>query len=262
MLRSATINVMVSAVRKAGRRLARDFGEIERLQVSKKGPADFVSSADLKAEEILIDTLEKARPDYGFLTEESGVIAGADKSHRWIVDPLDGTTNFLHGIPLFTISLALEREGELVSGVVYNPLSDELYVAEKGQGAYGNNKRLRASVRDDMATAVLLCGLPDLGRADSPQLLKDMMAVMDHVAGLRRTGSAALDLAWVAAGRADGFWDRGLAPWDMAAGMVLMQEAGGLVSGFDGTASMFDTGGIVAANGQIHGPLLKLLASA
>src|SRR5512142_1925794 len=195
MLYSATINVMVKAARRAGRSLKRDLGEIEHLQVSLKGPANFVSLADKRAEEMLYTDLAKARPGYGFIGEEGGNREGADKTHTWIVDPLDGTTNFLHGIPQFCISIGLEREGTMVAGVIYNPANEELFVAERGKGAFLNDQRIRVAARKRLADAVVACGLPHLGRQ------RETAAVQEKVAGLRRFGAAALDLAWVAAGR-------------------------------------------------------------
>ncbi|MEE8296329.1 MAG: inositol monophosphatase family protein, partial [Hyphomicrobium sp.] len=226
---SALMNVMVSAARKAGRSLARDFGEVEQLQVSVKGPANFVSAADHKAEDIIYRELAKARPGYSFLMEERGEVAGADASHRWLVDPLDGTTNFLHGLPLFAISIGLEREGQLVAGVIYNPINDDLFTAEKGRGAFLNDRRLRVAVRKSLADALVTTGIPHLGRPGHTIFLRELETVIKEVAGVRRTGSAALDLAWTAAGRFDAYWERGIKPWDLAAGILLVREAGGFV---------------------------------
>jgi len=259
---SATIYVMVNAARKAGRRLARDFGEVENLQVSKKGPADFVSAADLKAEEILREELEKARPGYTFVLEEAGTIEGADQSHRWIIDPLDGTTNFLHGIPHFAISIALEREGELVAAVIHNPINDEVFWAERGKGAYFNDRRLRVSSREYLADAVLATGIPHAGRPDQGLFLKELDGFMPNVAGVRRMGAASLDLAYIAAGRFDGFWERNLSIWDIAAGVLLVREAGGIVSDTSGQPRSLETGNIAAANGALHKPLIDALKTA
>jgi myo-inositol-1(or 4)-monophosphatase len=259
MLRSALLNVMVDAVRRAGRALARDFGEVENLQVSVKGPGDFVSAADTKAERTLREQLERARPGYGFLNEEGGAIEGSDKSHRWIIDPLDGTTNFLHGIPHFAISVALERDGVLVAGVVYNPVTNELYLAERGKGAFLDDRRIRVAARRDAHLAVFGTGAPHLGRGDHPRFLRELGAVMPRAAGVRRMGSAALDLAYVAAGRFDVFWERGLSPWDIAAGIVLVREAGGFVSDFDGRDGMLRTGDVVAGNETLHRFTLDLI---
>jgi myo-inositol-1(or 4)-monophosphatase len=260
---SALINVMAAAARKAGRSLSRDFGEVEQLQVSLKGPANFVSAADHRAEEILFTELSKARPGYGLLMEERGEIKGADATHRWIVDPLDGTTNFLHGIPIFAISIALERDGELVAGLIYNPVSDETFTAEKGKGAYLNDRRrLRVAARSELAAAVIGTGIPHTGRPGHDLFLKELRAVMSASAGVRRLGSAALDLAWTAAGRLDGFWENGLRSWDIAAGIVILREAGAYVSDGEGKERMLEQGGIVAGNETIHAKLLKLLKAA
>ena len=252
MLRSALLNVMIKAARKAGRMLKRDFGEVEHLQVSLKGPANFVTAADRRAEEILREELEQARPGYGFLGEEGGAREGSDKTHRWIVDPLDGTSNFLHGIPHFAISIALEREGTIVAGLVYNPANEELFTAERGKGAFLNDQRLRVAARKRLADAVIACGLPHLGRGDLELARKELVAVQDKVAGLRRFGAAALDLAWLAAGRFDGYWERNLSPWDVAAGLILVREAGGFVTDLDGGEAPFLTGDVVAGNEAMH----------
>ncbi|MGD9784087.1 MAG: inositol monophosphatase family protein [Hyphomicrobiaceae bacterium] len=260
---SALMNVMVAAARKAGRSLARDFGEVEHLQVSVKGPANFVSAADLRAEEIIYRELSKARPDYGFLMEERGTVDGADKSHRWIVDPLDGTTNFLHSIPLFCISIGLEREGQLVAGLIYNPISDEMFAAERGKGAYLNdNRRLRVAARKQVADAVVTTGIPHRGRAGHDRFLRDMEVLMREVAGIRRTGSAALDLAWTAAGRFDAYCERGIQAWDMAAGIVIMREAGGIATDLSGGDQMLAKGEVIAGNLAIHKGLLPLIGDA
>ncbi len=259
MLRSPLMNVMVDAARKAARGLIRDFGEVENLQVSMKGPGDFVSAADRKAERTLREVLEKARPGYGFLLEEEGEIIGDDKTHRWIIDPLDGTTNFLHSIPVFAISIALEREGQIVAGLVYNPVSDEMYMAERGKGAFLNERRLRVSARRDLATSVIGTGIPALNRLNHPQFIAEVQQVMQRTAGVRRMGAAALDLAFVAAGRFDGFWERGLHPWDMAAGLILVREAGGFVSDCAGGQAMLDQGSVVAGNEPIQKALLALV---
>lgn len=262
MARTALLNVMVQAALKAGRSLARDFGEVENLQVSVKGPGDFVSAADRKAEKILIAELTKARPSIGFLTEESPPIAGSDPTQRWIVDPLDGTTNFLHGIPLFAISIALEREGQLVAAVVFNPVMNELFVAERGGGAFLNDRRLRVAGRSELRDCVIATGIPHLGRPGKQRFLAELGPLMSQVAGIRRCGSAALDLAFVAAGRFDGFWERGLKPWDVAGGILVVREAGGQVSDLDGTDKFLDNGAILAANPNLHRRLLPLLAKA
>jgi myo-inositol-1(or 4)-monophosphatase len=262
MLRSALLNVMIKATQKASRGLKRDFGEIEHLQVSVKGPANFVSAADRRAEEMLRAELEHARPGYGFVGEEGGVQEGTDKSHRWIVDPLDGTLNFLHGIPHFAISLALEREGSIVAGLIYNPANDELFTAERGKGAFLNDQRLRVAGRRRLADAVVACALPHPSRGDVALTRSEHVTLQTKVAGLRRFGAAALDLAWVAAGRLDGYWERSLAPWDMAAGIALVREAGGFVTDLDGRDAMLATGGIIAGNETIHRELLRALKEA
>ncbi len=258
---SPVMTVMQKAARKAARALARDFGEVEQLQVSMKGPADFVTAADKKAEQIIFGELSHARPGYGFLMEESGAVDGPDKSHRWIIDPIDGTTNFVHGIAHYSISIGLEREGQLAAGVVYNPLTDEMFWAEKGQGAFLNNRRLRVSARKNLNECLLATGIPFHGRKGQKELIADLNGVMDNVAGIRRFGSAALDLAYVAAGRFDGYWERGLSPWDIAAGIVLVREAGGLVSGLT-KDPVLETGDILATNAEIHNAVAALLPKA
>ncbi len=259
---SALMNVMVGAARKAGRSLARDFGEVEQLQVSLKGPANFVSAADTRAEEILHKELSRARPGYGLLLEEHGEVEGADRTHRFIVDPLDGTTNFLHGIPLFAISIALERDRELVAGLIYNPASNEMFTAERGKGAFLNDRRLRVAARTELADCVIVTGIPHRGKSGQELFLKEMQAVMASSVGIRRTGAAALDLAWLAAGRFDGFWERNLRPWDLAAGIVILREAGGFVSDADGKDKMLEKGSVVAGNETIQRQLLKLVKTA
>ncbi|MER8386866.1 inositol monophosphatase [Mesorhizobium sp. M0904] len=259
MARSAILNVMVQAAMKAGRSLSRDFGEVQNLQVSMKGPGDYVSQADRKAEDIVFAELSKARPGYAFLMEERGVIEGDDGQHRWIVDPLDGTTNFLHGIPLFAVSIALERQGQIVAGVVYNPAMDELYTAERGGGAFMNDRRLRVAGRTKLVDAVIGCGMPHLGRGQHGNFLIELRNVMAEVSGVRRLGSASLDLAYVAAGRMDGFWETGLSAWDVAAGILLIREAGGFVSDFAGGQDVLNAGSLVAGNELIQRALLKTI---
>jgi myo-inositol-1(or 4)-monophosphatase len=260
---SALLTIMIAAARKAGRGLARDFGELEHLQVSVKGPANFASTADHRSEETLYKELSRARPGYGFLMEERGVVEGPDRTHRWIVDPLDGTTNFLHGVPLFCIAIALERDGEIVAGVVYNPILDELYTAERGQGAFLNNRRLRVASRRSLADCLIATGIPHRGRDSAySRFLGECAILMPQVAGIRRTGAAAIDLAWVAAGRFDGFLDHNLGPWDVAAGTLLVREAGGHVTDGKGGKSMLESGSIVAGNPGVHRAVLDLLAEA
>jgi myo-inositol-1(or 4)-monophosphatase len=262
MIRSPLMTVMTDAVMKASRSLKRDFGEVENLQVSRKGPGDFVSAADRKAEQILRDALEKARPDYGFVMEEGGIVEGTDPNHRWHIDPLDGTTNFLHGMPHFAISVGLERDGQIVAGVIYDPAKDELFVAERGKGAFLNNRRIRVAARADMADAVLACGLPHIGRGDHGLFLRETAAVMSHVGGMRRWGAAALDLAYVACGRLDGYWERGLNSWDMAAGILMIREAGGFISDAEGGSDPLAKKSVACGNEIVHRELVKLLKKA
>jgi myo-inositol-1(or 4)-monophosphatase len=262
MLHSALINVMVAAARKAARNLRRDFGEVEKLQVSLKGPANFVSAADHRAEETVRAELARARPGYGFLGEEGGRQEGSDKTHCWIVDPLDGTTNFLHGIPHFAISIALEREGTIVAGIIYNPLNEELFVAERGKGAFLNDHRLRVAARKRLSEAVFACGLPHLGRGDLSQFRNEFAVVQEKVAGLRRFGAATLDLGWVAAGRLDAYWERNLSPWDIAAGLIIVREAGGIASDLDGGDDMFTKREIAAGNETMQRELVALIRQA
>jgi len=246
---SANLNLMIKAARLAGRSLVKDFREVENLQVSVKGAGDFVSKADIEAERIIREELSGARPNYGWLGEESGAeVAGEDPTRRWIVDPLDGTTNFLHGLPHWAISIALEHKGEIVAGVVYDPAKDEMFFAEKGQGAWMNQARLRVSGRSKLIESIFATGLPFAGRADLPETLGDLARLLPTCAGVRRWGAAALDLAYVAAGRYDGFWERRLHAWDMAAGIIIAREAGALVEALDPAADILESGEIVAAN--------------
>ena len=256
---SANINIMIKAARRAGRSLMRDFGEVENLQVSTKGPGDFVSKADLKAEEILKEELMEARPNYGWLAEESKEIAGDDPTRRWIVDPLDGTTNFLHGLPHWAISIALEHKGEIVAAVVFNPAGEELFAAEKGAGAWMNDRRLRVSGRRDMIQMIFATGLPFAGRSDLPETLADLARILPGCAGVRRWGAASLDLAYTAAGRYDGFWERNLKPWDMAAGLLLVKEAGGLIDSMEKGRNPIDDGTVIAANERVFDRFCKLV---
>jgi len=261
-LRSANITVMMAAARKAGRALIRDFNEVEHLQVSLKSPANFVSAADKKAEDIIFGELSKARPTFGFVMEERGEVKGSDGQHQFIVDPLDGTTNFLHSIPLFAISIALVKDGIPIAGVVFNPVTDELYAAERGQGAYFNNRRLRVAARKTLGDAVISCGIPHHERGDHERFRRELAVLQKQVAGLRRTGAAALDMAWTAAGRFDGFWERDLSAWDLAAGIVIVQEAGGFVTDLDGHMNMLLNGSVCAGNYDIQSALLAAIKSA
>ncbi len=253
---------MIEAVRKAARGLARDFGEVAELQVSRKGAADFVSAADLKAEQTLFEELTRVRPGYGFLGEERGETPGSDKTHRWIVDPLDGTTNFLHAVPHFAINVALERDGEIVAGVTYNPVTHDLFRAERGRGAFLNDKRLRVSSRARLDESVIATGIPFLGHGQHARFLRELHQIGQRVAGVRRFGAASLDLAWVAAGRFDGYWERDLGAWDVAAGILLVREAGGTVTDADAGEDMLTKGSICAAAPAIHPQLIERLKAA
>ena len=261
-MRSAILNVMANAALKAARGLIRDFGEVEQLQVSIKGPGEFVSTADLRAERTLRAELTRARPGYALLFEEGGATAGADQRHRWIVDPLDGTTNILHGIPHCSISIALERDGEIVAGVVYEPTRDEMYAAEKGFGAYVNDRRLRVSARRQLGEAVIGTGMPFGARADEPGYGETLAAIMAATSGVRRMGSAALDLAYVAAGRDVPWREAELPEAVKAAGILLVREAGGYVRDMAGGHDMMTTGDVLAANDHLHLPLAALIKDA
>lgn len=258
--RSAVINVMVGAADAAARGLKRDFGEVEQLQVSMKGPADFVSTADHKAEAAVRRHLVKARPGYGLLLEEGGEVAGSDPHHRWIVDPLDGTSNFLHGLPHFAISIALESDGELTAAVVLDPIKGELFWAEKGAGAFLNDRRMRVSARRRLAEALLATGAPFRGHGDRALFLAELDRAMSATAGVRRSGAASLDLAYVAAGRYEGFWERHLSPWDTAAGVLLVREAGGYLSEIEGGPWRLDSPSILVANDKLHREIVRLLS--
>lgn len=256
---SANLNLMIKAARKAGRSLVKDFREVENLQVSTKGAGDFVSRADVQAERIIRTELMTARPNYGWLAEESDAVEGADPTRRWVVDPLDGTTNFLHGLPHWAISIALQHKGEVVAGVIYDPAKDELFWAEKGVGAFMNDRRLRVSGRRYMIEAIFATGIPFAAKKTLPATLNDLAQLMPACAGVRRWGAAALDLAYVAAGRYDGFWERELNPWDLAAGMIIVREAGGLLAPIREGADILEKGAIVATNQELHTQFLKLL---
>jgi myo-inositol-1(or 4)-monophosphatase len=268
MALSGLIRVMEKAARKAGQRLRRDFGEVEHLQASRKGPADFVSKADLASERTLWDELRAARPDWGFLMEEGGTIEGAPDKPRFIIDPLDGTSNFLHGIPHFSISIAAQEPrldgsgwGDVYAGVVYQPITDETFWAEKSRGAWLQDRRLRVSARRHLDEALVATGIPFAGHGDTAKWTKIYNAIGPQVAGIRRFGSAALDLAWVAAGRYEAFWEEGLKPWDSAAGCLLVREAGGFVSDFRGRSLSICDAEVLAGNDMLHSRLHKLLAN-
>ena len=253
---------MVNAARKASVRLKRDYGEVDQLQVSRKGPSDFVSVADTRTERILHEELKRARPNFGFLMEEAGAEAGEDPDRRWIIDPIDGTTNFLHGIAHFAISIALEEHGEITAGIVFEPIQEQMFTAEKGAGAYLNDHRIRVSSRSTLGDAIFATSIPFQGRGDHPRFLKQLEAVMAVSAGVRRFGTASLDLAYVAAGRFDGFWEETLQPWDIAAGIILVREAGGFVTDLKGGAKILESGNIVAANTGLHESLAELVTGA
>lgn len=256
---SANMNIMVKAARIAGRKLLRDFKEVENLQVSTKGPGDFVSKADTTAEETIREQLTEARPNYGFLGEESEETFGEDPTRRWIVDPLDGTTNFLHGMPHWAVSIALEHRGEIVVAVIYDPVKDEMFTSEKGEGSWLNDRRMRVSARHEMIECVFATGLPFGGRTDLPESIQDLARVLPGCAGVRRWGAASLDLAYVAAGRYDGFWERRLNAWDMAAGILLVKEAGGIVESIDSDENPLISGDVLSANEPIFNRFAKLI---
>lgn len=263
MINTPLMNVMTAAALKAGRSLRQNFGQNNRLDVARKGPGDFVSLADKKAEEILHAELEKARPGYSFFMEESGSVEGPDKSHCWHVDPLDGTTNYLHGIPHFAVSVALEREGQMVAGVVYNPMTDDMYVAEKGQGAFHNNRRMRVSAQNTVAESLIAIGIPHIGKQGHPQFLKELALTLTRFVGHRRNGAAALDMAGVAAGMFEGYYERHLNSWDIAAGIVLVREAGGFVSDLKGGQNLNGKNvDLACGNESTHAALLEILAKA
>jgi myo-inositol-1(or 4)-monophosphatase len=259
MAGSANLNVMMKTARKAGRALLKDFGEVEQLQVSTKGPGDFVTRADRQAEETIRNELMHARPSYGFLGEEGAEIIGEDPTRRWIVDPLDGTTNFLHGLPHWAVSIALEHKGQAVAGVIYDPVKDEMFYAEKGGGAFMNEARMRVSGRHRLIDGLFATGLPFAGRSDLPETLQDLARLLPAVSGVRRFGAAALDLAYVAAGRYDGFWERRLKPWDMAAGLVIAREAGAIVESLTKDGDPLADGTVICANNEIFAPFAKVV---
>jgi myo-inositol-1(or 4)-monophosphatase len=256
---SANLNVMIKAARSAGRGLLRDFAEVEQLQVSVKGPGDFVSRADRQAEQSIRRMLTEARPSYGYLGEEEGETKGEDPTRRWIVDPLDGTTNYLHGLPHWAVSIALEHKGQIVAGVVHDPVKDEIFWAERGEGAWLNDRRIRVSARSRLIESLFATGIPFAGKRALPATLADLARLMPECAGVRRLGAASLDLAYVAAGRYEGYWERGLHPWDMAAGLILVQEAGGFAAAIrDGHKPLAD-GEVVAANALVFERFAQIL---
>lgn len=264
MAGSPNLNVMIQAARKASRRLIRDFGETENLQVSVKGVGDFVSSADRKAEQTIREHLMDARPNYGWVGEESEAEEGKDPTRRWIVDPIDGTTNFLHGLPHWAISIALEHKGEIVAGVIYDPIKDEMFTAEVGQGAWMNDRRLRVAARRESHEMIFATGVPFGAGEGMPALMRELAWLMPRTAGVRRWGTASLDLAYVAAGRFDGYWERGLHPWDIAAGIVIVREAGGLVGRIGETKEAenpLESGDIIAGGAAPYRILNQMLVS-
>lgn len=261
-LNSPTLNIMIKAAEKAARALRRDFGEVEQLQVSRKGPADFVTAADKRAEKIIFEELQAARPTYSFLMEENGAIKGTDADHTWIIDPLDGTHNFMHGIPHWAISIALERKGEIINGLIYDPIKDEMFVAEKGLGAFLNNKRIRVSGRNNFEICTFATGYGGMDPVRKNQFLTEMNAVISVAPMIRRFGSAALDLAYVAAGRLDGYWEFNIKPWDVAAGALIVKEAGGFVSAIANNDNPVYAKQIVAANSAMHSNLRMLVKPA
>ena len=261
MALSPNINVMIKAAEKAARSLIRDFGEVEQLQVSRKGPGDFVSAADHRAEEIIFDELSRARPDYGFLMEESGVKGPKDAEYIFIVDPLDGTSNFLHGLPQWCISIGLEHQGEVIAGIIYDPVKDEMFRAEKGNGAFIRNKRLRVSGRKSLDGTMIATGQPQREQGKEQLFIREYEAVLSHTLGIRRFGAAALDLAYVAAGRFDGFWERGLNAWDMAAGYIIVKEAGGIITDIKGATNPVHKNNVLCANSDLHDELKRILGS-
>ncbi len=259
---SGLLQTMIGAARKAGRPMARDFGEVQALQISRKGPGDFVTSADLKAEQTLFEILTEARPGYGFLGEERGLIEGTDKTHTWIVDPIDGTSNFMHGMPHFAVNIALQRDGQIVAGVTFNPIQNELFWAEHGKGAFLNDTRIRVAGRAKLDDCLIGMGAPFIGRPGHAQYFKELHQLTQRVAGVRRLGSAALDLAWVAAGRYDGYWERNLNPWDVCAGLIIVAEAGGMVTTVEEGGDPKTGVSICAASTDIHPLLLERIRAA
>ncbi|MCA0434577.1 MAG: inositol monophosphatase [Proteobacteria bacterium] len=262
MSSSPVLTVMINAVRKAARGVQRDYGEVSSLQVSMKGPGDFVTASDKKAEKVLRAELAKARPTYGFLGEEEGLTKGEDPDHRFIIDPIDGTSNFMHALPFFAVTIALERKGEVVAGVTYNPISDELFHSEKGQGAFLNNKRMRVSARKNLHEALISTNIPNIGQKNQVSHRNEIAVLQARTAGIRGLGSAALELAYVACGRLDAAWCHHLNAWDMAAGLLFIREAGGFVSRLDGEGDPLHTDGYVASNAELMPQMKQALADA
>lgn len=259
---SPLMSMMIKAAEKAARALVRDFGEVEQLQISRKGPGDFVTAADKRSEKIIFEELKYARPDFSFLMEESGEVKGKDTDNVWIIDPLDGTHNFMHGVPHWCISIALENKGKVLLGLVYDPIKDEMFRAEKGLGAFVNNKRLRASGRNTFESAMVVSGNIRPVKEDNNLFTKEMDAITAKVPFVRRFGAAALDLSYVAAGRVDGFWERHLKPWDVAAGQLIVKEAGGLVSSIENEENVIYSGSLISGNQSLYPDLRKILKSA
>ena len=248
---SPLINIMQKAVKKASRGLRRDFNELENLQVKTKGPANFVTASDIRTQKIIYDELSYAKPDWSFVMEESKPIENKNTKARFIVDPIDGTTNFMHGNPNFAISIAAEINDRLEAAIVYSPITDEMFIAERGKGSFLNDKRIRVATRKKLSESILITGIPHLGRGNKELFIKEMDTIIPEVAGIRRSGSAALDLAWIAAGRYDIFWERGLSIWDIAAGVLLVREAGGFAKGIDGSDQDLWNGNIISGNDDI-----------
>ena len=244
---------------KASRSLIRDFGELENLQVSSKGPGDFVSSADKRTEKTIIEELQKAHPEYGIITEETGIINKSNIKNRWIIDPIDGTMNFLNGIPQFAISIAYEENNEIICGVIFNPITNEMFCAEKGNGAYLNNTRIRVSNKKKLKDALLVTGGPEGASKIKNKIYSEYINVSNNVSNVRKFGSAALDMAYVACGRFDGYWQRELNYWDIAAGVIILREAGGFIDFFEDDINYPLKKNVLASNSNIHQELKELI---
>ena len=258
-LSSPQINLITRACMKASRSLIRDFGELENLQVSSKGPGDFVSSADKRTEKTIIEELQKAHPEYGIITEETGIINKSNFKNRWIIDPIDGTMNFLNGIPQFAISIAYEEDNEIICGVIFNPITNEMFCAEKGNGAYLNNSRIRVSNKKKLKDALLVTGGPKGASKIKNKIYSEYINVSNNVSNVRKFGSAALDMAYVACGRFDGYWQRELNYWDIAAGVIILKEAGGFIDFFEDDISYPLKKNVLASNSNIHQELKELI---